>query len=380
VVVRDHLVADVPVGVFLSSGLDSTIVAGIAAKYTPKLRSFTVGFADQPDMSEQALATETAKLFGLEHTNIDVVGSDAEKYVAMWLASLDQPSMDGLNVYVISKVIRERGITVALSGQGGDELFGGYPSFRDVPRLRHLLHRMRNVPRLLRTAGARLATAGKPMAVRQKLLDMMASDGSVHELALQRRRAMSRSQLSALGIDAAALGLDPSFQLPESVAGLEDCDDIVALISRCESQFYQGNMLLRDGDTNGMANSLEIRVPMLDQRMLDLAHSLPGSMRLPPDAPGKHLLRVAFAPLLRPVLAQQGKRGFSLPLRRWMMGPLRERCEAGLRILKSMSILEPRGVDAVWQEFLRDPESPTWSRALTLVVLGVYVEQLRATA
>jgi asparagine synthase (glutamine-hydrolysing) len=278
-------------------------------------------------------------------------------------------------------MIRERGITVALSGQGGDELFGGYPSFRDVPRLRHLMHRMRKLPQLLRRAGARLATAGKPMAVRQKLLDMMQSDGSVHELALQRRRAMSRQQLSALGLDAAALGLDPSFQLPESAAGLEDGDgDIVALVSRYESQFYQGNMLLRDGDTNGMANSLEIRVPMLDQRMLDLAYSLPGSLRLPPNAPSKHLLRVAFGPLLRPVLSQQGKRGFALPLRRWMVGPLRERCEASLQTLKSMSILEPRGIDAVWQEFLRDPESPAWSRALTLVVLGVYVEQMRATA
>jgi len=102
IAVRDHLVADVPVGVFLSSGLDSTIIAGLAARHTRQLRSFTVSFADQPDMSEQALADETARLFGLEQTNINITGVDAEAAAVAWLGALDQPSIDGLNVYVIS--------------------------------------------------------------------------------------------------------------------------------------------------------------------------------------------------------------------------------------------------------------------------------------
>ena len=101
------------------------MIAGLAAKHTDRLRSFTVGFADQPDMSELSLAKETARIFNLDHTEIQVNNADAEVAAMAWLQSLDQPSMDGLNVYIISRAVRAEGITVALSGQGGDELFGG---------------------------------------------------------------------------------------------------------------------------------------------------------------------------------------------------------------------------------------------------------------
>ncbi len=127
-------------------------MAGLAARHTPHLRSFTVGFADQPDLSEQALAAETAKLMGLEHTEIQVRGHEAEQAAVQWLGSIDQPSFDGLNVYIISKAVRACGITVALSGQGGDELFGGYPSFCDVPRLYNAMRKVRWMPRTMRAA------------------------------------------------------------------------------------------------------------------------------------------------------------------------------------------------------------------------------------
>lgn len=376
--VRDHLVADVPVGIFLSSGLDSTILAGLAARHTPHLRSFTVGFTDQPDMSEQALATETAKLFGLEHTNIDLSAGDAETAAGQWLQSLDQPSMDGLNVFVISQAVRKQGITVAISGQGGDELFCGYPSFRDVPRLHRWMGKIGWMPHWMRTTAGGIAGLGRSPAVRDKLKDMLRTDGSVLELALQRRRAMSDQQIAALGLDAGSLGLAPSFQPREALPMFDRNLDEIAAISQIESRYYQGNMLLRDGDTNGMAHSLEIRVPLLDQRLLDLAYALPGSVRQPPHTQNKHLLRLAFAPLLRPALMVQKKRGFTLPIRRWMLGPLRERCESALADLKSVGILKPQGVDAVWQAFLRDPESPIWSRAFTLVVLGSYLRQTKS--
>jgi asparagine synthase (glutamine-hydrolysing) len=136
-----------------------------------------------------------------------------------------------------------------------------------------------------------------------------------------------------------------------------------------------GNMLLRDGDANGMAHSLEIRVPLLDQRLLDFALALPGSTRLPPGAEPKHLLRRAFPELLRPALSQQGKRGFELPVRRWMIGPLRELCQSGLATLKSTGMLRPEGIDALWNTFERQPETPIWSRVFTLCVLGLYIRQ-----
>jgi asparagine synthase (glutamine-hydrolysing) len=382
VAVRDHLVADVRVGVFLSSGLDSTVVAGLAARHATDLRSFSVGFADQPDMSELVLAKETAALFGLKHTEITVNNSDAEQAMLAWLQSMDLPSMDGLNVYLISKVVREQGITVALSGQGGDELFGGYTSFFNVPQLHSTVRRIAWLPRPLRRGLASAAAVGRSQAVRQKLADMLTTAGGVSELYLHRRRAMSDPQLHALGIDAASLGLHPGFQDPAVMSRLhvDEADDPIWAISQLESRFYQANMLLRDGDINGMAHSLEIRVPFLDQRVLDLMLPIPGEVKLPHGRQPKHLMRVAFAPLLRPAISAQAKRGFTLPIRRWMVGPLRELCEQGLTSLKHLGLVRPEGVDRVWNQFLADPESPMWSRAFTLAVLGLYVKRMKVTA
>ncbi len=379
--VREHLASDVPIGVFLSSGLDSTVIAALASKHTSRLRSFTVGFADQPDMSELSLAKDTANLFQLDHTEIQINGNDAEEAAMAWMQSLDQPSVDGLNIYVIARAVRAQGIVVALSGQGGDELFGGYPSFADVPRLRRWMRRMAWMPSPLRIAMCNLATQTKSAAVRQKMADVARTRGGLLDLYFLRRRAMSSDQLAALGVNAEQLGLTDYF-IPQSALDgiIVDEADITWSISELESRFYQGNMLLRDGDVNGMAHSLEVRVPMLDQRMLDLMPSIPGNIRLPTPLADKHLMRVAFAPQLRPALLAQRKRGFTLPIGRWMFGPLRDLCEHALINLKSLNILNADGIDQVWNQFLEEPESSIWSRAFTLCVLGMYLKNNHAVA
>ena len=375
--VREHLAADVPVGVFLSSGLDSTIVAGLAARDAPRLRSFTVGFADQPDMSEFAEAAQTAKAFGLDHTEIPVSNDQAQGAMQAWLGALDQPSIDGLNTYVISRAIRRQGITVALSGLGGDELFGGYSTFAEVPRLRRRLRHLARLPLPLRLALARAASCRKPESARQKLRDMLATDGSLLALYLQSRRALSGQQLRKLGLEPGALGLREDYLPPESLESVDPGGARpLADLSRLESRFYQANTLLRDTDANSMAHGLEIRVPMLGQPVVDLMATLPDALRLPAARADKHLLRQAFAPLLRPGLLGQAKMGFTLPIRRWMLGPLREDCEHALSRLKSLGILRAEGVDEVWAGFVAAPESPMWSRALALCVLGSYLETL----
>src|SRR5205085_2382067 len=127
------------------------------------------------------------------------------------------------------------------------------------------------------------------------------------------------------GVRASALGLTPAFLPAEGALGLNgDAADLVRAVSQLESWYYQGSMLLRDADMNGMAFGLEIRVPYLDRRLLDLVHALPGSVRLPPGMPAKHLLRRAFPDLLRPAILDQPKRGFTLPISRWMAGSLRQ--------------------------------------------------------
>lgn len=376
--VRDHLVSDVPVGLFLSSGLDSTIVAGLAARHASKLRSFTVGFAENPDLSEMELAGETARRFGLDHTEIRIESADAIAATEAWLDAIDMPSIDGLNVYVISQAVRARGITVALSGQGGDELFGGYSSFTDVPRLYRLLRHTSWLPAPQRRRLAELASVGRSAAFRAKATSMAETGANLASLYTHRRRLMTPAQLCALGFDAAWLGLDDNFLDPEEMDAMPvDPTDPIWSIGLLESRLYMGNMLLRDGDADGMAHSLEIRVPFLDRRLVDLAFGLPGKIRLPNGRADKHLLRAAMPDLLRPEILNQPKHGFTLPIRRWMRGPLAESCRSGFEHLRASGLVDSRGLEALWSTFAAEPESPAWSRAFVCCVLGHY---LRRTA
>lgn len=374
--VRDHLISDVPVGVFLSAGLDSSVIAGYAAKCSPAIRTFTVGFGDQPEFDEIGIAAETAKRFGLPHTPIRIPAQDAEATAAEWFAKADQPSIDGLNTFVISKAIRAEGIKVALCGLGADELFGGYPSFRDVPKLQSLARKVGWLPSTARRAVAGVLTATKPAVVRQKLSDMLGGASTVGRLALHRRRVMSDRQFAEFGLSAADCRVTSDWLPPEAEAWLPDeTADPGWAVSVVESRFYQTNVLLRDSDANGMAHALEIRVPFLDQRLLNFAHRLPGAVRFPPEKPQKFLLREAAKEILYEDLLKRPKSGFELPLQRWMTGPLRSTCESGLKTLKETGLVRATGVDTVWSAFLADPESQVWSRALTLVTLGDYLRR-----
>jgi len=374
--VKEHLLADVPVGVFLSSGIDSTVIAGLARRHSKDVRTFTVGFADHGDMGESEMAAATAKAMDVPHHDIQLTADRAESLVGPWLESLDQPSMDGLNTYVISKAVRDAGVIVALSGLGGDELFAGYVTFADVPRLHRVARSLAWMPPSLRAQVFRSLALSRPESVRSKVAEMGRAGPDLLRLYLYRRRANADARLRRLGFDAAALGLDPMF-IDESAAREAggDTSDAVAAVSRFESRFYMGNTLLRDADTNGMAHSLEIRVPMLDRRVLDLAYRIPGSVRQPDGVPRKHLLRQAFPDLLRPSLLAQRKRGFTLPIRRWMAGPMRPLCEDALAHVRGSGAVEGREVTKIWETFLRNPEHPVWSAAFLLVVLGSYLRR-----
>jgi asparagine synthase (glutamine-hydrolysing) len=373
VAVKQHMIADVPVGVFLSSGVDSTIIANLAHRHTDRLRTFTVGFSDQPDMTESALASETARLLGVEHTDVQVTGAEAQNWFVDWLGSLDQPSADGLNTFIISRAVRRHGIVVALSGLGGDELFAGYVTFDELGRVKRGHDLLGFLPASFRRAAFLARSMKKPASVREKIGEMGASAGDLLSLYLYRRRFKSDQRLHANGLFAKDLGLHPTFMPFEALEGAaENGGDVVAAVSRMESRFYMRNMLLRDSDTNAMASSLEIRVPFLDTRMLDLAYAIPGDVRAPAGGQTKHLLKVAFDDVLHGKLKSLGKRGFVLPTKRWMAGPMRDLCEDALSHLKGLGVLESSNVDSVWNEFLAAPDKQVWSSALLLVVLGRY--------
>jgi asparagine synthase (glutamine-hydrolysing) len=187
---------------------------------------------------------------------------------------------------------------------------------------------------------------------------------------------ISDRQFGELGLAPADCGLTPDWLPPEVDAEMPyDAGDPLWAVSVVESRFYQANVLLRDADANGMAHGLEIRVPFLDRQLVEFVHGLPGGVRFPAGRPPKALLRDAAGDVLHEHLLGRPKSGFSLPLRRWMTGPLRATCESGLRTLGESGLVNPRGVDAVWRAFLARPEGHTWSRALTLAALGDYLRR-----
>lgn len=374
--VRDHLLSDVPVGVFLSAGIDSTAVAALVARHSTRVRAFTVAVSDQPEFDELSVAADTARRLGLTHTPIQIPTAEAEQAALDWLAAADQPSLDGLNTFIISRAVRRAGVTVALSGLGADELFGGYETFRDVPKLARLRRALGWLPAAGRRAVAGVLAAHRTQTARDKLSDLLGGPNRIAALTLRRRRVLSDRQMVALGLGTVAVGLTADWLPPEAAAGLPPAGvDPGWAVSVTESTVYQSNTLLRDADANSMAHGLELRVPFLDQRLLDALHRLPGAVRFPRNKPPKWLLREAVADLLPPPLATRPKTGFQLPTRRWMVGPLRPLCEAGLATLSDSGLVRPDGVRAVWAAFLADPEGQAWSRAFTLVVLGDYLQR-----
>jgi asparagine synthase (glutamine-hydrolysing) len=381
VAVSDHLMSDVPLGFYLSSGVDSTIVTSLAARGNANVHTFTVGFPADNQLNEVAAARKTADSLGARHTEVILTESGAQRSTLRWLETLDSPSMDGLNTFVVSEAAKHVGITVAIAGQGGDELFGGYPSFSDVPRFRRVLKHLTWMPGRIRAWATGIVLARESEAVRLKAHDMAGSPTGLLPLYLQRRRTLADRQMAMLGFDSIALGLSDGYLPREAARRLStDESDPVWTISQYETRLYLGNMLLRDGDATGMAHGIEIRVPMLDRRVLDLVCALPGRIRLPTGKADKHLLKVACGDLLRDDVIAGEKRGFVLPLWRWMLGPLRELCEDSLKSLRASGLVHLPGVEAVWQAFLREPESPIWSRAWELCVAGYYLAAPRTSA
>jgi asparagine synthase (glutamine-hydrolysing) len=375
--IQAHLVSDVPVGVFLSGGLDSAVLAAFATrKNAGAIHSYTVALAEHAALDESKWAEETARTVGSTHVSIHLSEQDVLRYAQKWFLAIDQPSIDGLNTFIVAGSARECGIKVALSGLGGDELFGGYGHFATLPRQQRLLRIFASMPLAWRVRLVRMALTKQPDFIKRKAEDLVSADpASILALTRARRRLYSNQSLQDFGFEAGPLALDDVWvdaqhpargQLP-SLAKL----NVYAAIGMIDCRFYMRNMLLRDMDVMGMAHGMELRVPLLDQQLVDFVGKLPGSWRVRAHGVNKPLLAEAIAPLLHhPQIARRPKQGFFLPYADWMRGALRSEFEGKIEALKSSGWVAPEKVDNVWQNFLTNSSTPDWSRAWALGVLG----------
>lgn len=315
--VRHHLIADVPVGAFLSAGIDSGTLVGLARDAGAEdLQTVNLTFQGL-DYDEAALGEVVAKQYGTKHTVRLLGTTEFRSELPGILAAMDQPSIDGINVYFISKVAAETGLKVALSGLGGDELFGGYSTFRNIRRWVKSVTIPGHIPglgRLLRSVTSPLL----PDRVSPKLAGMVEYGGTYSgAYLLQRGLFMPWELKKILNADLVNEGL-------RRLAPLDHISDTIrpdpqtpfARVATLEASLYMRNQLLRDADWAGMCHSLEIRVPLVDVKLLKSV--APALVTQSAQFNGKHLLAQAPAIPLPQAVLQRAKTGFTVPIGKWL--------------------------------------------------------------
>jgi asparagine synthase (glutamine-hydrolysing) len=372
--VRLRLVSDVPLGVFLSGGVDSSAIAMLMRRVSPEhVKSFTIGFVNEK-FNEAAQAQRTAASLGVEHRSILLTEDEMLASCDAAVGALDQPSIDGLNTFYVSRAVKEAGITVALSGLGGDEAFCGYGHFRTLPRLERFARYRGRVPFILRQAGASLlGRDGGSTKLRALILD----DYGFAQPYFLTRALFLPEQIAALLERAAVRAIDYgpwAARVRETVRRAEGLDPINR-VSYFEFKTYIANTLLRDADVMSMAHSLEIREPLLDHRLLEEVMRVPGPAKLSARTP-KPLLLGSLPEPLPPGVTAGPKRGFTLPFEDWLPGRLRSQVEETLaRPPRELDgIINPEAARAVWRSFLSGRCS--WTRPWSLYVLYRVVDRL----
>jgi asparagine synthase (glutamine-hydrolysing) len=314
--VRAHLVADVPVSVFLSGGIDSGTVAGLATELGAKVEGITIGFEEFSGSADDEIesARAIAAHYGLPHHLRMVSRTEFELDIPRIIDAMDQPSVDGVNTWFASKAVVERGYKVAISGIGGDELFFGYPWFRALPRMAVLARALTPIP------GHRALLTGPFAALARwrsqpKLAGVPEFLGSLEGLYFLRRGLFLPNELPALmGIDDAREGLASLGGSPPGMKSADSRDDVTA-VGLLESTHYLRNQLLRDSDWASMAHSLELRTPLVDAKLLD---TLGPYLSAFADGAGKALLAGSLEKRFPDFLINRAKTGFCLPMTQWL--------------------------------------------------------------
>jgi asparagine synthase (glutamine-hydrolysing) len=363
--VRLRMIADVPVGVFLSGGIDSSAVVALAtrASETP-VHSFTVTF-DEERYSEAPYAAEVARRYGCDHHRVHFPAARAIGELDRALRALDQPSVDGVNTYFVSEAAREAGLTVALSGLGGDEVFAGYPNFRLFGQLRAAARAANLLPSALHRA---IGLAGAAERVPQKLRKvshLLAGDGSAAATYAALRAMFTPDERSALTVGLEDHG-SSGVSCPADIERLSPVNAYSAL----ELSNYLRDTLLRDADAMSMAHSLEVRVPLLDHVLIERVMRVPGALKI--GSEGNKPLLTAAVPALPEAATGRRKMGFTLPYDAWFRGPLRPWME-GLILggsARRLGFLRPSGVERLWRSFLEGDRYTTHARVWCVAAIA----------
>jgi asparagine synthase (glutamine-hydrolysing) len=381
--VRSHLIADVPLGIFLSGGIDSTAIAAIASRQHPRVKTFTVAFSEEK-FSEGAIARATAESLGTDHSELLLTAEEMRLRLGEAVAAFDQPSADGINTYFVSWAARQAGLKVALSGLGSDELFGGYDTFSKTPRIAKLAASSRYAPQAIRAPISNLAQfvtarSERPDAARKASAAFLRPSDFPHPYFFTRTLFPPQDVARLLRNAPDAWSNSEWWRWISNAAADTVNLDAFTSVSWLETRSYLANILLRDTDTMSMCHSLEVRVPFLDELLVRTVLSRPEAAK---NKKGirKALLIEALGDLLPRNAAKQAKRTFTLPWEVWLRGPLRTQVESGLSNCDVVvaSVIDIAEVKRVWEGFLAGRTS--WSRPWGIFVLNEWVKSNLAIA
>ena len=372
-----RLRSDVPLGAFLSGGIDSSAIVGLMKQATEqRISTFSVTF-NEGEFDESPYSRLIAQRFDTDHHEIRLTPDAFLEDVPSALEAMDHPSGDGPNTYVVSKATKAAGITVALSGLGGDELFAGYPVFQRTKSLWDQRW-LGSWPKGLRKLAGGAYAAYKKDITAYKKAEALAGDyfDLLHTYPLSRQVFLERD-IRRLAPGLAAHPNAVYNHLLEELGPKSRGEKLPMLgqVSIAEMGTYMQHTLLRDTDQMSMAHALEVRVPFLDHNVVASALSVSDEDKWPHSP--KQLLTDALPELLPREVIDRPKMGFTLPWEVWMRTALKPMCEEGLEVLSELGAFAEQEVQSTWNAFIQG--SPRWSfsRVWSLVVLGHWMKQNR---
>jgi asparagine synthase (glutamine-hydrolysing) len=335
--------------------------------------TFSIAFKED-EFNEAKFAQEVASKFKTNHHEIELSAKEFADLIPDALSNMDHPSGDGPNTYIVSIKTKEAGVKMALSGLGGDELFGGYSIFNQIGQIQKKKWLM-SFPAYARKPLGNVYHSIKGTVASSKIKEILKQEFNDMEFIYQfYRQVLMDDQVSKL-MNTVLLPKNNSFEIPHNLVGYGTDGwklHPLSRISAAEISTYMQNILLRDADQMSMAAALELRVPFLDHEFVEYVLGIPDYIKSPISP--KKLLVDSFKDILPENVYNRPKMGFVLPYEHWMKNELKDFCEERITEVKNLKMLNASAVDKLWRQFLNGNKRVTWSRVWPLVVLGDWIK------
>lgn len=369
--VKSRLISDVPIGAFLSGGIDSSAVVGLMSMIgNGRPNTFNISF-EEKEFDESVYAEIVAKKFDTHHQRIVMQPTAMLDEMENALNALDTPSGDGVNTYVVSKAVKQAGLTVALSGIGGDELFAGYPFFKTFYQLNKNKRTWSNTKRLRKMASPLVSIGGSSKTIKAAEL-LKSSSSEIEEVYTIFRNVLPAFQIEKVLTDYSIFSTPLQQKLEENAPAIHKFP-LLSQVSIAEYMGYTQQTLLKDTDQMSMAVSLEVREPFFDHELVRYVLSIPDELKYPSFP--KSLLVESLEGLLPDEIVHRKKQGFTFPWSHWLRNELQAFCQQHIDRLSEREFINGKELQSIRRDFQEGSKRVRWIDVWLYVVLEYWLEK-----